>query len=273
MQTINQATFGDQLTVTCYTCHRGQVKPVSTPGIALAAGAVEKSAEPSPTVEESLDKHIAALGGRQALAKITTLALKGVEAASGASSPSQSRPLEIYRKAPDKLLKINPLPNDRAARAFDGTTGWQQFGGRTMGMSATDLGMIKREAAFDRDFNLKAQYARMSVIGKAKLGEREAWVIEATPIEARVGPMPIELERLYFDARSGLLIRRQLELKTALGRVPLATDFDDYRDVEGVKWPFTIRTLLPGLSLTQTFAEIKPNAPVEDERFKRPVPQ
>lgn len=273
MQTINQASFSDQLTVTCYTCHRGQLKPVATPGLALTAGAVEQSAEPAPAVAALLDKHVAALGGRAALAKVTTLVLKGAESASGETAPAQSRPLEIYRKAPDKLLKLNPLPNDRAVRAFDGATGWQQFNGRTMGMSATDLGMIRREAAFDRDFNLPAQFARMSVIGKAKIGAREAWVIEATPVEARVGPMPIELEKLYFDARSGLLIRRELELKTALGRVPMATDLDDYREVEGVKWPFVIRTSYPGLSLTQNFTELRPNVPVEEERFKRPTPQ
>jgi hypothetical protein len=272
MQTLNQANFSDQLAVTCYTCHRGQLKPMATPGLALTAGAVEPSAAATPTVAALLDKHIAALGGREALAKITTLVLKGSESASSENAPAQPRPLEIFRKAPDKLLKLNPLPSDRAVRAFDGATGWQQFNGRTMGMSATDLGMIRREAAFDRDFNLQAQFARMNVVGKVKLGAREAWVIEATPVDGRIGPMPVELEKLYFDMRSGLLVRRQLELKTGLGRVPMAIDLDDYREVEGVQWPFVIRTMFPGVNLTQSFTEIRPNAPVEEEKFKRPAP-
>ncbi len=269
-QAINQGTFNGALTVTCHTCHRGQPKPVAVPALALNAIPEHTSASP-PTVEQLLDSHVAALGGRAKLEKITTLAMKGTETASRVDGQSPARAVEIYRQSPNRLLIVNPQPRGDSLRAFDGERGWQQFGERVMGMSANDLGMIRREARFDRNFNFREQYRKMTVAGKAKLGEREAWVIEAAPTEGRLGPMTYEVEKLYFDARAGLLIRRYLEPKTALGSAPMATDYDDYREVDGVKWPFTISTLFPGFNLTQRFTEIKANAPLEEEKFKRPA--
>jgi hypothetical protein len=268
---LNLNGFGDAQAVTCYTCHRGQAQPASVPAITPAATPQPTASGSPPTIDQLLDKYVAALGGEEKLGRITTLMMKGTETAAGSANNQAARTLEVYRKAPNRLMLVNTQGDNNSMRAFDGESGWQQFGGRTMGMSATDLGMIRREAQFDRNHNLRAQFTRMSVIGKALIGEREVWVIEATPVETRIGPMGLERELLYFDASTGLLARRQIEAKTALGRIPLAIDFNDYREVEGVRWPFTVHQLFPNFSVTQRFSEIRLNVELEEERFKRPA--
>jgi hypothetical protein len=268
---LDRSGFGDAQAVTCYTCHRGQAKPASVPAITPAAILQPTTQEATPTIDQLLDKYVAALGGKEKLERITTLMMKGTETAAGLANNQAARTLEVYRKAPNSLLLVNAQGGNNSIRAFDGETGWQQFGGRAMGMSATDLGMIRREAQFDRNYNLRTQFTRMIGAGKARIGEREVWVIEATPVETRIGPMGLERELLYFDASTGLLARRQIEAKTALGRAPLAIDFDDYREVEGVKWPFTVHQLFPNFGVTQRFSEIRLNIALEEERFKRPA--
>jgi hypothetical protein len=268
---LNRTSFGEAQAVSCYTCHRGQVQPVSIPVVAMAATHQTAASNALPTVDQLLDRYVSALGGREKLEKITTLMMKGTESPSGMANNPASRTLEVYRKAPNKLLLANAQDGNNSQRVFDGETGWQQFGGRTMGMSATDLGIIRREAQFDRNYNLRAQYSRMIVTGRAKIGERETWVVEATPVETRIGPMGLDREWLYFEANTGLLARRQIEAKTVLGKMPFAIDFDDYREIDGVKWPFIVRQLFANLAVTQRFAEIKLNTPLEDERFKQPA--
>jgi hypothetical protein len=268
---LDRSGFGDAQAVTCYTCHRGQAKPASVPAITPAATPQTTALDAAPTIDQLLDKYVAALGGKEKLERITTLMMKGTETAAGLANNPEGRTLEVYRKAPNRLLLVNAQGGNNSMRAFDGETGWQQFGGRAMGMSATDLGMIRREAQFDRNYNLRAQFTRMTVMGKSRIGEREVWMIEATPVETRIGPMGLERELLYFDARTGLLARRQIEAKTALGRMPLAIDFDDYREVEGVKWPFTVQQLFPNFGVTQRFSEIRLNVALEEERFTRPA--
>ena len=89
---------------------------------------------------------------------------------------------------------------------------------------------------------------------KSKVGNSDAFVIEATIIEGNS-------EKLYFDASSGLLIQEDF------GGASLR--YDDYKEVDGVKVPFTIRQEGSPNS-TIKFKEIKHNLPIEDAKFDRP---
>ena len=61
--------------------------------------------------------------------------------------------------------------------------------------------------------------------------------------------------------------------QTVLMPFPEQVDFEDYRDVDGVKVPFTIRysAIDTFNSWTRTFTEIKRNAAVEDTLFATPA--
>src|SRR5712692_5842788 len=79
MMAINKDNFEDRRDVTCFSCHRGAVDPVATPiisdeGAKLDNGEVKKSAEGKPLLpaaDELFEKYLAALGGTDALQKIT----------------------------------------------------------------------------------------------------------------------------------------------------------------------------------------------------------
>ena len=107
----------------------------------------------------------------------------------------------------------------------------------------------------------------MSLSSVQKVGERDAYVVEHTT-ENRT-------ERYYFDAQTGLLLRKTTLTKTMLMPFPAQIDFEDYRDVDGVKVPFTIRYSAIDTydSWTRKFTEIKRNAVVDDALFKAPAAQ
>jgi hypothetical protein len=81
-------------------------------------------------------------------------------------------------------------------------------------------------------------------------------------------------ERLYFDAQTGLLLRRITSTTTIVGLIPEQVDYEDYRDVDGLKLPFTIRiTAIDSFwSSTRKFTEIKLNTPVDETKFNKPAP-
>jgi hypothetical protein len=55
-------------------------------------------------------------------------------------------------------------------------------------------------------------------------------------------PQSDSAEKLYFDEKTGLLIRRLTMLPTLLGPFPYAIDYDDYRKTNaGVMVPFILR--------------------------------
>src|SRR5260370_19036809 len=80
MMAINKDNFEGKREVTCYSCHRGAAKPVGTPIITVVEAqlAAEEEKKPGetkasmPAAEQLLDKYLAAVGGAEALLKITS---------------------------------------------------------------------------------------------------------------------------------------------------------------------------------------------------------
>src|SRR5262245_56733104 len=90
VQTINQTNFGGRQTVTCWTCHRGRDRPMVTPTLDFAYGAVNPDrddlitqAPGMPTADSIIDKYIQAIGGAQRVSAITSYSAKGMSTGFG----------------------------------------------------------------------------------------------------------------------------------------------------------------------------------------------
>ena len=104
----------------------------------------------------------------------------------------------------------------------------------------------------------------MALSGKTKVNDRDAYIVEATSSDGAA-------EKLYFDTESGLLVRRDYERVTIDdGIVLYEVDYDDYKDVDGLKLPATISRKTPDYTLTYRFTEIKQNQPIDDAKFNKP---
>src|SRR5271169_555735 len=110
---IDKGHFEGNLAVTCYTCHRGQPHPVSTPILSAAAAKPpphvhDEDAEEHanlPTADQILDKYLAAVGGKDALMKINTRVQTGKIEAFGGQAP-----IEVFSQAPDKRASVAHQP-------------------------------------------------------------------------------------------------------------------------------------------------------------------
>jgi len=263
---LNRENFGGRGTITCNTCHRGQ----STPDSALALGGnlflpqppAVKPDTSMPTVDQILDRYVQALGGREALEKFTSRVSKG----SRIGADGVLVPEEVYQKAPNKLLVITRYPDDARTTRFNGQRAWSGGKDQLDEVTGEELGELAREGTFNKEVSLKEMYSSLSLAGRATVGDKEAYVIEA---RSRAG----NPEKLYFDTQTGLLVRRYRESKTVLGPYPLQTDFEDYQLVDGFKLPLTIRWSMPGRVWGRRIAEVKHNVAIEDGQFNPPAKQ
>jgi zinc protease len=227
-----------------------------------SAGAGPQVAGTSPTVDEILDKYVRALGGKAALEKISSRVMKGMLDNSGEGT---SAPAEIWAKAPNKYFAKADVPDYGAIEeVLDGDKGWTQNpDSGFQSMTPSELAVAKRDYDFYREIRLKEHYPKMTVAGKDQVGDRDTFVIEAKPSSDPA-------ERLYFDAESGLLLKRDYERVTFdEGIVLFEATFEDYREVDGVKVPFVVRRKTPDYTLTYRFSEVKLNVPVDDAKFQR----
>jgi photosynthetic reaction center cytochrome c subunit len=274
---INKNNFGGRTVVTCYTCHQGHPDPVGTITLPLPTF-IETFDEPgppvAPTADQILAKYIQALGGEQAIRKVTSrliTATMEIPSGPGGTTPVPSQ-VEQYRKAPNLTLNINHTPTYTVSDGFDGTTAWtQDMNGVVSDVAfALDQGRIKRGADFYETLNLKQQYARMVVLGVERVNDREVYAVNGVPQGDSV-------ERLYFDMQTGLLLRKITILPTPFGNIPFQVDYDNYRDTgSGVKYPFLIHmipTTPRSEAQTQTtilVQKVHDNLDIDDAKFAKP---
>src|SRR5687767_4011794 len=234
--------------VTCYTCHRGQEHPPSLPALPLPTPAPRPSppaspapaASPStppataaaraegPTVQQVFDKYVAAVGAPDALAKFQTQAVKGTIASLG-----RTLSYEVTFKAPDRFLLVTEGAQGKFTQALTGDTGWvvDPRGGRRY--NAAELASARRSAELLSLVKFRPA-ATMRVAGRRRVGERDAVVVVDRPSES-------VQRRYFFDAETGLLLRVVTLTDAILNQIPEQYDFEDYREVDGVRMPFTVR--------------------------------
>lgn len=243
----------------------GCVRAQSPSAAAPAAQSEPKTTAPAtPTLDQILDKYIEASGGRAAWQKLHSRVSKGTVdvPAAGASGT-----IEVHEKAPDRVLITVSIAGTVFTQGYDGAIGWSndpQNGLREQ--TGAELAETKRDADFYHALDFRKLYPKLSVTGTDKIGDKSAYVVEATPAEGG------DADRVYFDAQTGLLVRAITQHHNPDGSVePFTEDFEDFRVQDGVTIPFTIHQTNPQMSFTIKIDEVHHNVELSDAEFGKPA--
>lgn len=274
MFAINKDNFDGHREVTCYSCHRGARKPVGIPIIGDEEPKIEVAMDMTseetnaaipdvarlPAVDQILAKHVQALGGEDAIRKVSSRIEKGTITAFG----GHQFPVEVFTKAPDKRVFVMHLPNGDSITAFDGHVGWIGAPGRPVReMSGGELEGAKLDADFFFPLRLKEMFTKLESEQAVKIGDHEVNVVSGFADNQPV-------LRLYFDTQSGLLLRSVRYAESPLGRNPTRIDYADYRKEGGVKIPFRWTVARPSGRFTIQLTEVEQDIPIDDGRFSKP---
>jgi hypothetical protein len=290
----NKTFFKGNVEVQCYTCHRGrntpqsvlplplpvpspppgggqgQARPAGTPagpGGAGTPGAQPQSSptpRPTPTpAEEIINKYIVAIGGQANIDKVRSRSMKALVT----NGPGNPISIEIYQAPPNKFYLRAVLDQGVFERGFDGQVGWEKSARGVRQLNPLEVSRSQGSINLWGNLKFKDQYIRLRTAGRDKVGDRDTYVVLASRSDT-------DVDRLFFDAETGLLLRRITYLRTMIATIPEQYDYEDYRDVDGLKLPFTIRvsTVEAGNPVgTRNFSEMKLNAPMDDAKFKMPA--
>ncbi len=206
-----------------------------------------------PALQEVLDRYVEAVGGGDAIAKLTTRVMTGklvTDLPTRQPPVHESNGFTIYAKVPGKFLYVQQSAAATHRDGFDGETCWRQAGAE-----------ISLDARYDRRFawfidpqnalRMWEYFPEMRVVGERTLEGRLAYRVDIDDDESH---------GLYFDAETGLLLR--------LG---YNRELSDYREVAGVLVPFSMAISRKGGSSTYVFERIEHNVPIDDARFEPPV--
>lgn len=275
MNTINQTYFAGKRAMTCYSCHRGARSPKLIPELAeqystpppIDPDDILEQAAGQPPADQVLDKYIQAVGGAQRLATITSLVAKGVY--QGYDDPGES-PVEVYAKAPGQFAQIEHGASGDSSWIDDGRSAWvaqpdTETPVAVLALTAGDLDGAHVEAQLNFPGRVKQLLTQWRVGTPLDEGDRQLTVVQGTS----VGRNHV---KLYFDSNSNLLVRMVRYTNLPIGMIATQLDYDDYRDVSGIKMPFKVtKTWVDGRSVSE-YSEIVPNVQIGAARFARPVP-
>jgi hypothetical protein len=267
---INKDSFSGQTRVSCFTCHQGHEHTTGMPPLPQAAeggpggpepGPARPAADTLPTADQLFDKFTQALGGQPALDKVKSRTLKATQT----TTDGRSMNVEVTEAAAGKIVETDTPQQGTMMRGFDGTNGWAKNPRGVQDLTGDPLNGFLRMRTLNWPQSLKAQFVNPRVAGKDKVGDHDVYVLFAQISDS-------QRARLFFDVQTGLLLRETISDRSLVGNIPSQIDYEDYRDVDGLKLPFTIRLSLvdPWSSWTRKYSEIKSNAPVNDKVFARP---
>jgi len=267
MITINQENFEGHRDVTCYTCHQGSAKPVSIPVISAKENSPETTegasitASGNPAPESLLDKYLAAVGGADALKKVTSRVAKGTVTAFG----DQHMAVELFAKAPDKRVSVMHMKEGESVTAYNGKVGWLSVPGRVQMMNQQESFGARMDADLAFAANVKSLYSKWETLPGEKIDGHDTWLV----IGHQEGSSPL---KLYFDQKSDLLLRLTRYIDSPLGYNPTQIDYADYRAIDGVKTSYRWTVARPGNRFTIQLEQLQQNVPVDDAKFVPPPP-
>jgi len=234
---------------------RAGAPPAAKPGTEAA----------TPTADQILDRYVKAVGGREAWQKFTSRVTMGTIEV---PSMNLSGTVLIHEKAPDRLLAAVMINGASFRQGFDGTLGWTddpEDGLREQ--SGAELAEARRDADFYHPLDLRRLYTKLTVTGTEKIGDRDTFILDATVPEGS------EPTKMYFDTQTGLLLRAVSQHHGSDGVTQFREDFEDYRDVDGIKVPFTSRQTNGDTTYTMTISEVHHNVALDDSEFAKPAAQ
>lgn len=226
------------------------------------------------TADQIIEKHLAALGGREALGKLTSRRSTGTITI---TTPNGNLlgPCEIDAKAPNKSRAYMQLDASALGipdklvveQKFDGVVGWSlnslQGDAEITGSRLQNLGNNVFPSPL---LNYKTAGTTVELLPKQQIGGKDALVIRATP---KAGSAVV----LFFDAETYLLVRTVTTFNDAQmgGEVEQTAELSDYRVVDGVKVPFHIVNSSATPTGTQTgtitLTKVEHNVTLDDALF------
>jgi outer membrane lipoprotein-sorting protein len=232
-------------------------KPEAKPEANLAPPATGST---PPTADSIIEKYVTALGGADAMKKVTSRVGKGSIVAGGKETP-----VEVYTKAPNMRVTVTHNGDANSYTAFDGHAGWMGNTGRpAREMTPAESMASGLDSEFYLGLRLKEIFPQLRAGRPDKIGDVQVISLTGT----RPGQPPV---RLFFDANTGLLMRMVRYADNPVGRMPTQIDYADYRNVDGVKTPFQWTLSRPGGRFTIQLKEVKANVPIEDSKFAKPA--
>jgi len=232
----------------------------------LALVLVAPSVGGAETVDEIVARHVAARGGREALAAVRTLRMTGKAMA----GPGREAIVRREMARPGRIRTEFEFQGTTGVYAWDGSSGWRvspldgDF--EPEPLPAEEAALAAEQADIEGPLvDWKAKGSTVELVGKAALSGGPAHELKVTYKSGAV-------RRLWVDAATGFVVRMEATRKMRTRELTVEATFGDYRKTDGVAFARAIEMGLRGrpARLRIVVESVEVNPPLDDLRFQMP---
>ncbi len=208
------------------------------------------------SAEDVIKKYVQALGGEAAINKINDYKIAGEISAMGQTMEMT----QLFKKPQWSLTEINMNGMSIQKITFNGTH--LKLSGMQGNQDFTEgdmFDMVKMNLGICPDAGYIKNGYTVEIKGIEKVKGKEAYALSI-----KKGSISIVN---YFDKESGLKVKTQSTAKTPMGDMQQVQEYSDYRPVEGVLFPFSMKQIASGMEMLMTIKSIDVNKGVADSAF------
>lgn len=216
---------------------------------------IETPDESGITPERIINNYITAIGGKENLLKVSD---KSVMMQTRVQNFDISA--VIYQKAPNKMIQKFSFGGMEQAILFDGERAYQKSVMGDEELTGDNFEMMRFEAGLHNILNLEKFGISSSFKGIEKVRGKDTYKLE---LLFKTGAVI----RYFYDIESGLRIKEERSVDSPQGKVTQITELDDYREVDGVKYPYSIKQSAAGMNLEFKVTLIQINQNLQDSLF------
>jgi len=230
---------------------------------ATAPAAADQPAADLPAAKVILEKYIEAIGGR---AKLETIKSRQSTITMDIAAMGMKADISLLQAEGGKFLNISDIPSmGKVEQGSNGTTFWENspMAGPRL-LEGPELAMTRRTSALNAELNYEKLFKKIETVGIEAVNDRPHYKVALTPEEG--APM-----FQFFDKETGLMSKTAMTMQMQMGEMAVESFISDYREVDGVKLPFSTSQKVQGVEMKMTVKEVKNNVEIPADKFNLPA--
>lgn len=207
------------------------------------------------TAEKVIEKYIQAMGGRANIQKIETMKQVG-----SVSMQGRTITIKTFQQAPDKFANVTEMNGMTVQKqVYNGEKGKVTAMGQQQDIEGDQLENLKFEAKMFKFLRYDELGVQLELKGVEQVDGKDAYKIQVTN---PTGSTHYD----FYDVDSGLKVKTKSKQQTPQGEVTTEQQFKNYKEVNGVKFPYTIQ--ISGMrNMTMEIQSYEVNEDIDESVF------
>ncbi|HSV87691.1 MAG TPA: pitrilysin family protein, partial [Bacteroidales bacterium] len=209
------------------------------------------------TANYVIDKYVDAIGGAKLLKEVKDVTINMSATLQGMTISALTK-----QKFPNLFYSSLSLGgNIIQKQVFDGTRGSMTAMGQTREITGDELTELKLQATLFPEMKLEDLGYTIELMGIETINDQAAYRIRVTSPTGRI-------RHDYFSTQTYLKLSSHISQDTPMGQMTVITNFDNYQEVNGILFPFTVKQQLGPQMLDLKVSSVEINTGLGADAFK-----